>query len=66
MPGGGKSTVGKEVARRLGVPFVDCDKEIERAAGCTIAALFERDGEAAFRELEADDARRAGRATGRR
>jgi shikimate kinase len=53
MPGGGKSTVGREVARQLGWRFVDCDKEIERAAGCTIAALFARDGEAAFRELEA-------------
>jgi shikimate kinase len=52
MPGGGKSTVGREVARQLGWRFVDCDKEIERAAGCTIAALFARAGEAAFRDLE--------------
>jgi shikimate kinase len=53
MPGGGKSTVGKEVARQLGGPFVDCDKEIELRSGCTIATLFARDGEAAFRDLEA-------------
>jgi len=53
MPGGGKSTVGKEVARQLGCDFVDCDKEIEHRSGATIAALFARDGEAAFRELEA-------------
>ncbi len=53
MPGGGKSTVGREVASRLRCPFVDCDKEVERQAGCTIAALFERDGESAFRDLEA-------------
>jgi len=53
MPGGGKSTVGREVARRLHRHFVDCDKEVEVRSGCTIAALFERDGEAAFRDLEA-------------
>src|SRR6478609_3760878 len=53
MPGGGKSTVGKEVARQLGCDFVDCDKEIEHRSGVTIAALFARDGEAAFRKLEA-------------
>jgi len=53
MPGGGKSTVGREVARRLHRRFVDCDKEIELRSGCTIATLFERDGEAAFRDLEA-------------
>jgi shikimate kinase len=53
MPGGGKSTVGKEVARQLGCDFVDCDKEIERRSGSTIVALFARDGEASFRDLEA-------------
>jgi shikimate kinase len=53
MPGGGKSTVGREMARQLGCDFVDCDKEIERRSGSTIAALFARDGEAAFRDLEA-------------
>jgi shikimate kinase len=53
MPGSGKSTVGKEVARQLGGDFVDCDREIERRTGSTIAALFARDGESAFRDLEA-------------
>jgi shikimate kinase len=53
MPGGGKSTVGKEVARRLGVSFIDCDKEIERRAGRSISDLFEDQGESAFRDLEA-------------
>jgi shikimate kinase len=52
MPGSGKSTIGKAVARRLGVPFVDCDVSIEQRAGCSIAAFFEREGEDAFRDLE--------------
>jgi shikimate kinase len=53
MPGSGKSTVGPELARRLDVPFVELDAEIERAAGMTIREIFDRDGEARFRELEA-------------
>ncbi|MEO8836666.1 MAG: shikimate kinase [Caldimonas sp.] len=53
MPGSGKSSVGKEVAKRLGRRFVDSDKVIEAHVGCTIAQLFERDGEEAFRDLEA-------------
>ena len=53
MPGGGKSTVGREVARRLGLPFADCDKAIEQSAGCTVATFFEYEGEDAFRDLEA-------------
>jgi shikimate kinase len=53
MPGGGKSTVGKDLARQLGCDFVDCDKEIERRSGATIVTLFARDGEEAFRDLEA-------------
>ena len=52
MPGSGKSTIGKAVARRLGLPFVDCDVSIERRVGCSIAAFFEREGEDAFRDLE--------------
>jgi shikimate kinase len=53
MPGSGKSSVGPELARRLGVPFVELDAEIERAAGKPVREIFERDGEARFRELEA-------------
>ena len=52
MPGGGKSTVGRQLARLLNAQFVDSDNEIERRIGCSIRAFFERDGEAAFREVE--------------
>jgi 3-dehydroquinate synthetase/shikimate kinase len=50
--GAGKTTVGEEVARRLHRPFHDVDREIENAHG-SIWELFEEQGEAAFRELEA-------------
>ncbi len=50
--GAGKSTIGAQVARRLGRSFVDLDREIEIRAGGTIAELFARDGEAAFRARE--------------
>lgn len=50
--GVGKSTVGPLVAERLELPFVDLDREIERAANATVAALFARDGEPGFRVLE--------------
>ncbi len=50
--GAGKSTVGRVLAHRLQRPFADADAEVERRAGCSVRALFERDGEAAFRALE--------------
>jgi shikimate kinase len=52
MPGSGKSTVGKQLARQLGRPFADSDHELERRIGMPIKSYFERHGEAAFRDLE--------------
>jgi shikimate kinase len=52
MPGSGKSTVGRQLARRLAFPFVDSDHVIEQRAGCSIPEYFAREGEAAFRDLE--------------
>src|ERR1700761_9364076 len=53
MMGVGKSSIGRRVAARLGVPFVDADLEIERAAGMSIADIFTRHGEESFRSGEA-------------
>ena len=53
MMGAGKTAVGRELAARLDVPFVDSDAEIERAAAMTIAEIFARDGEPFFRDREA-------------
>lgn len=52
LPGAGKTTVGRQLARRLHVPFVDSDAVIEQRLGCSIRAFFEREGEALFRDLE--------------
>jgi shikimate kinase len=52
LMGVGKSTVGRRLARRLGLAFVDSDEEIERAAVHTIPEIFDRFGEAGFRDGE--------------
>ncbi|WPB83410.1 3-dehydroquinate synthase [Sediminicoccus rosea] len=52
MPGAGKSSIGRRLAARLGLPFRDADTEIEQAAGIPIAEIFARYGEAHFREGE--------------
>jgi shikimate kinase len=57
--GAGKSTVGSRLARQLGWHFVDLDERIEVAAGITIPEFFERHGEPAFRQLEAEQLRGA-------
>lgn len=53
LPGSGKSTVGKQLAKRLALPFFDSDQIIEKRLGESIRAFFEREGEDRFRELEA-------------
>jgi len=52
LMGAGKTNIGRRLAQRLALPFVDADAEIERAAGETIEEIFERRGESAFREGE--------------
>lgn len=54
MMGAGKTAVGTAVARALGVPFLDSDEEIVRAANRSIAEIFERDGEPFFRARETE------------
>ena len=52
MPGCGKSTIGRLLARRLNVPFFDSDQVIEQRLGETIRSYFDREGESAFRDVE--------------
>jgi shikimate kinase len=52
LPGAGKSAVGRRLAQRLQLPFVDSDQVIEQRIGCTIRDFFEREGEARFRDIE--------------
>ena len=52
MPGCGKSTIGRQLARVRQLPFLDSDHEIERFLGCSIREFFDREGEPAFRDVE--------------
>jgi len=54
LPGSGKSTVGRQLARRLSLPFVDSDHAIEQRLGCSIREYFEREGEDRFRDIESE------------
>ena len=54
MMGSGKTAIGKALAARLGVPFLDSDAEIEKAANMTISEIFQRDGEHFFRARESE------------
>jgi shikimate kinase len=57
--GSGKTTVGRELAQRLGWRFCDLDERIEASAGATIAAIFKQRGEADYRQLEHQELLRA-------
>lgn len=52
LMGAGKSTIGRRLAKRMGLVFVDADDEIEKSAGCTISDIFALHGESIFRDLE--------------
>ena len=52
LPGSGKSTIGRQLARRLGLTALDTDHVIEQRLGCPIREYFEREGEASFRDVE--------------
>lgn len=52
LPASGKTTVGRQLARRLDMPFFDCDEAIEAAAGCSVSDIFARYDESYFRQLE--------------
>jgi shikimate kinase len=52
LPGSGKTTVGRQMGRRLGLPFLDSDNVIEQRLGCSIREFFDREGEERFRDIE--------------
>jgi len=52
LMGAGKTSIGRALARNLGIPFVDTDKEIEKAAGCSVVDIFSLYGEQEFRRVE--------------
>lgn len=52
LPGSGKTTVGRQLSRRLGLPFLDTDHVIEDRLGCSVREYFEREGEERFRDIE--------------
>jgi shikimate kinase len=61
MPGCGKSTAGRQLARQMGWTFADSDAEIERQIGCSIRSFFDRQGEERFRDIEQEVVERLAR-----
>lgn len=59
MMGAGKTTIGKKIAKALGVPFVDLDRVVEESTGVSVATVFEIEGETGFRERESQALARA-------
>lgn len=64
MPGSGKSSLGALCAQQLGRTFVDLDAEIEKAAGCSIPEIFQKEGEEGFRRRETEALRQLNREKG--
>ena len=64
MPGCGKSTIGKLLSKKNGMPLVDMDEEIEKEAGISIPEIFEQEGESGFRARETAVAQRLGKERG--
>lgn len=58
LPGSGKTTMGKELAKELAYTFIDLDDRIVSSAGKSIAEIFTQDGEERFREIERDELRK--------
>jgi shikimate kinase len=52
LMGAGKTSIGRALSRHLGIPFIDSDKEIEKAAGCSVVDIFSMYGEKEFRRVE--------------
>lgn len=60
LPGAGKTTLGRALAQEMAWPFVDLDEAIEQRTGTSVADIFRTQGEAVFRQLEAEELRRVG------